>query len=102
MATNPFATPDFALDPEQSCLHCAVWGLIDARAPRTNDGAPIYNASEIVANLGEVIAEVIASHPREQRRRLIRQMAAELPQVVVKKVADGSHPKGGPAAPQSQ
>jgi hypothetical protein len=80
-----------------ACLHCAVWALIERGAPKTGSGEPIYNATEIITNLAEVIAEVIASHARERRRQILRQFPAELRDLVARKVASGEHPKGAPA-----
>lgn len=61
------------------CLHCRVWEAIMAHSPKDQTGAPHYDAQEIMSQLGEVMAEVIASHPdRNERRRLSKELPAAI------------------------
>lgn len=82
---------------EQPCLHCKVWDLIIQDAPQGAGGAPIYDAQMIISNLLEIVAEVIASHPRATRRRLLDQVPRELRDQVAKAIAEGRVIEGGPA-----
>jgi hypothetical protein len=76
------------------CLHCQIWEFIVASAPKGPGGRPIYHSTEILGNLLEVAAEVVAAHPREQRAGLINRFGHDLRIQVRRKLASGDHPEG--------
>jgi hypothetical protein len=77
-----------------ACLHCLVWRIIDEHSPKI-DGRPLYQAEEIIGNLVDVIAEVIASHPDANARfAWIAEAQQRLRLLVAACVAEGSHPEG--------
>lgn len=88
---------NLAFGDSDACLHCLVWQLIEKHAPKGAGGAPIYRADEIIPSLLEVVAEIIASHPRDERRRLLKELPRQLQQHVADKVRTGDFPKGAPA-----
>jgi hypothetical protein len=77
-----------------ACLHCLVWDVIHDHSPKAPDGQAMYDPQEIIGNLSEIIAEIIAGNPdRPTRRRLLDQFNTDLRAYVAQKIASGDHPR---------
>lgn len=95
-APNPSETnPVFG--EAEACLHCLVWEVIHAKSAKAANGQALYDGPAIVAGLSEVLAEIFASHPRPERRRLLAAFEHDLRAYVARKAASGEHPRSIPA-----
>lgn len=92
-------TPNDAFGEANACLHCLVWDVIHANSPKDPTGQALYDAQAIIAGLSEILAEIFASHPRNQRRILLAHFEKDLRGYVARKAASGQFPKGRPASP---
>lgn len=84
----PEAQKIAVLMPDTACLHCAVWSLMEQRAPKGVGGEPIYDAREIIANLMDVVAEVVASLPAADRRGWFDAVSTQMPALAAKAVRE--------------
>lgn len=77
-----------------ACLHCMVWELINNHSPDWPDGSGKrqYHAEYIIGNLVDVMAELIAAYPRNDRRQFMRLVDERLRQQIATNVESGNVP----------
>lgn len=64
-----------------TCLHCALWDLIEQRHPdKQVTGETISQILTVIAQILTVIAQIIATEPdRNLRRAFLNKMARDMP-----------------------
>lgn len=77
------------------CLHCAVMETIQKAAnPSQANVLWDYSLNTVIADVGQVLAEFLASiDDRATRRKIVAQVARELPDAVREARAEGRFPR---------
>lgn len=81
---RPASDVQATIEINRHCLHCAIWAVLELYYPDKH-----INAQQVLDNVGDVLAEVLAMVPdHDKRKRALKALSKWLPGRVIHHLND--------------